>query len=124
MKSTTRREALVLIASAPTLGAQQHHEAAADTPPSAPYQPRTLTPAEMEFSGLLCDLIIPRTDTPGASDAGVPEFIDRRLGASPDLAARFRQGLSLLGVDFIHLPQDRQVAILSDAGNAPESEAG
>jgi hypothetical protein len=124
MKSTTRREALILIASAPTLGAQHHHEAASDDRPAAPYQPRTLTPSEMEFAAILCDLIIPRTDTPGASDAGVPEFIDRRLSASPDLAVRFRRGLALLGADFIHLPPDRQIGIVSDAGNAPESEAG
>jgi hypothetical protein len=76
------------------------------------------------MAALLSDLIIPRTDTPGASDAGVPEFIDRRLTATPDLAARYRHGVALLGPDFAHQTTDRQVAILTDASNAPDTEPG
>jgi len=41
----------------------------------------------------LVDLIIPRTDTPGASDAHVPEFIDRKLSLDPELKDRFLAGL-------------------------------
>ena len=124
MNHTTRREALILIATAPSLGAQEHKHADEPAPPAAVYKPKTLTPAEMDAVARLSDLIIPRTDTPGASDAGVPEFIDRRLTASPNLAATFRQGMSLLEAGFAQLPVERQVAILTEMSNAPDTDRG
>jgi hypothetical protein len=123
MNSTTRREALIAISSAPLLNAQHQH-AEEPAAPAAPYQPQTLTPAEMKFVARLSDLIIPRTDTPGASDAGVPEFIDRRLTASPNLAAAFRHGMSLLDPKFAQLPHERQVEILTGISNAPDTDLG
>ena len=35
-----------------------------------------LDPAEMKLLAEIADAMIPRTDTPGAKDAGVPEYID------------------------------------------------
>jgi hypothetical protein len=126
MNPTTRRQALILIASAPCVSAQEHsHEHAADPPPApTAYKPRTLTPAEMKLLGRLSDIIIPRTDTPGASDAGVPETIDRRLAASPDLAASFRRGLSLLDPQFAAFEPERQIAILTKMSQAPDTDQG
>ena len=40
-----------------------------------------LTPAQAELVGTLADLIIPRTDTPGATDVGVTGFVDHLLAA-------------------------------------------
>lgn len=40
---------------------------------------RTLTPPEAASVGAIADLIIPRTDTPGALDTGVVDFIDLLL---------------------------------------------
>lgn len=117
MPPTTRRQALILIASASQARAQHHHDSS-PPPPATAYKPKTLTPAQMDLVGKLSDLIIPRTDTPGASDAGVPEFIDRRLTASPDLAAAFRKGLP----QFAPLPTDRQLALLTDLSNQPGDE--
>ena len=38
--------------------------------------PRVLTDDRAELIAALCDAIIPRTDTPGATDVNVPAFID------------------------------------------------
>ncbi len=110
-------------AAAPALRAQHQHTGDVPAAP-LPYTPKTLTPEEMDFVAKLTDLIIPRTDTPGASDAGVPEFIDRRLTASHDLAAAFRRGMALLGPDFAQLSNERQVAILTEISSAPETDRG
>jgi gluconate 2-dehydrogenase gamma chain len=124
MNPTTRREALILIAAAAPLKAQQHQHREEAAPPSLPYKPQTLAPAEMELVARLSDLIIPRTDTPGATDAGVPEFIDRRLTASADLAASFRRGMSLLDPNFAQLATERQVAILTEFSASPDNDRG
>lgn len=45
--------------------------------PTAPL--RFLTAAEMQTVSAMSEQIIPRTDTPGATDLGVPAFIDRMM---------------------------------------------
>jgi gluconate 2-dehydrogenase gamma chain len=82
----TRREALVTIAAL-----------AAATPAQA--QADYLSPTELAWVAAFADTIIPRTDTPGASDAGVPVVIDRRFAANPDLAESFRTGMKALDAD-------------------------
>src|SRR5215831_1859164 len=51
-------------------------EAAAAT---SQWKPRATTPVENELIAAIADQIIPRTDTPGARDAGVHRFIDTML---------------------------------------------
>ena len=84
--NATRREVLVTIAAmaapAPALG-----------------QAVFLSAPELECLTALADTIIPRTDTPGASDAGVPAAIDRRLAANSQLAERFRGELKAFDAD-------------------------
>ena len=47
-----------------------------------------LSADEMRTVTAMADQIIPRTDTPGAVDAGVPAFIDKMLTNIPDTFAK------------------------------------
>jgi len=87
---STRRELLLTIAAAVPAAAQHEHP---DTSVPVAYTARVLSAEEMKTVAKLVDLIIPRTDTPGASDARVPEFIDRKLSGDAALKERFLSGL-------------------------------
>jgi gluconate 2-dehydrogenase gamma chain len=110
----TRREVLVTIA---TLAA----------PSAAAVQPASLTGQQMECLTALVNTIIPRTDTPGASDAGVPASIDRRLAADQQLAERFRNGIRALdayaqsrfGAVFSALTGQQRLELLKPRGEDP-----
>ncbi|MGH8177711.1 MAG: gluconate 2-dehydrogenase subunit 3 family protein [Steroidobacter sp.] len=72
----------------------------------------------------IADLIIPRTDTPGANDVGAPGFIDLMLKDvyPPKDQQRFLRGLAALneaslqrhGEAFVDLPPDKQSALVGD----------
>ncbi|MBX2821739.1 MAG: gluconate 2-dehydrogenase subunit 3 family protein [Rhodothermaceae bacterium] len=49
------------------------------TPPDADFVPQSLDADQYKLVTTLSDIIIPATDTPGASGAGVPAFIDNML---------------------------------------------
>jgi gluconate 2-dehydrogenase gamma chain len=57
-----------------------------------------LTPAQAAVAGAAADRILPRTDTPGAADAGVPAFLDRFYGEfmTDDERRLFRAGLDAI----------------------------
>ena len=81
----------------------------------------------------IADLIIPETDTPGAIDAGVGEFIDYVVSTwfDPDEQQRFIAGLADIAsraqvahnASFVDLPTDQQVQLLQqiEAGEQPAS---
>lgn len=97
----------------------------------AAYEPVLLTRDELLLTGVLAELIIPTTDTPGALAVGAHRTIDHLLktcAPAPE-QARFRAGLARIDAQALAqggkrlkaLPAARQVKLLQalDAGSAP-----
>jgi Gluconate 2-dehydrogenase subunit 3 len=59
-------------------------------------EPKFFNATEYKTLTRLVDLIIPRTDTPGAADAGVPLYIDIIVNSDAALGEKFRSGLTQL----------------------------
>lgn len=72
--------------------AQEHHPS--DTEAGATQRvARFFRPGEMELLAKVIDQIIPRSDTPGAADAGVHFFIDWQAHTNPKRGAQLRKDL-------------------------------
>jgi glucoside 3-dehydrogenase (cytochrome c) hitch-hiker subunit len=90
-------------------------------------QMETLSPIQAKLVAALADAILPRTDTPGATDIGVTEFVDHIVGRwySPEERDQFLAGLADIdrraGGDFLALPPDRQLALLHSLDGAEGS---
>ncbi|NJO87405.1 MAG: gluconate 2-dehydrogenase subunit 3 family protein, partial [Lewinella sp.] len=67
-------------ASAFLLGCKQEGTATAAAAARPPYTPKFFSPAQYKYITQFADTVLPRTDTPGASDVGVPELIDQIVG--------------------------------------------
>jgi hypothetical protein len=66
----------------------------------APYRPGFFTPAEWQTVRLLADLVIPPDQrSGGATDAGVPEFMDFMMLERPDEQLWMRGGLAWLDAE-------------------------
>lgn len=119
-----RREALLLLAGTAALpdsllamGRAVHERVRAGTL-------RVLTPHQNETVAIIADLILPKTDTPGARDAGVPAFIDVMLAdwGDDDQRQMFTTGLAnvdersraAFGKEFIGCTPPQQSEILQD----------
>jgi hypothetical protein len=110
MKS--RRDALrTLAASAivPALRAQhQHTDVLVEA--AKPAGPKNTAAPDFELLKVLVDFIIPRTDTPGALDAGVHFYIDRALGNKPSVASQLAPGLRRLrDAGFLRQTAEQQI---------------
>ena len=144
-KQTTRRKVLAAGAGVFGYATLQAEPIRAAIPALAAYQaegagwtPRMLTPAQGELLATLCEHILPRTDTPGARDAGVHEYIDLELSlasgedqlkATGGLDWIDRRAADLHGSSFVDLDAARQVDILREISDehlahAPELVAG
>jgi hypothetical protein len=64
--------------------------------PELIYTPVFFTPDQARIVTEVCEIIIPKTDTPGAKDAGVPGFIDTMLKDcyNKDDQERYLEGLT------------------------------
>ena len=119
-----RREALLLLAgtaalpeSLKAMGRAVHQRVRAG-------MLRTFTAHQNETIATIAELIIPKTDTPGARDAGVPAFIDVMLAEWGDDEQRqmFTTGLAnvdersrtAFGKEFIGCTPQQQSEILQD----------
>ena len=93
---------------------------------------RVLAPDQDALVAAIAELILPRTNTPGALDAGVPAFIDHLLSAwyPADERTQLLAGFAAIdreaGGSFVALPAAQQVALLGrldtttgPAGSAP-----
>jgi hypothetical protein len=81
-QTVSRREALHLLGAAaalPLLDPGRLHHPLAAVPPGQAWQPRFLNRDDIETVAAVAERIIPRTETPGARDAGVHEYIDFAL---------------------------------------------
>jgi hypothetical protein len=94
---------------------------------SAPaYAPKFFSPANFETVRLLADLIIPRTDTPGAADAGVHTLIDKDLAGKPVLQQAWTEALAWFDAEarkiadkpFAAATQPQQIQILTAASSS------
>lgn len=129
-KPTTRRKVLAAGAGAFGYATLQAEPIRAAIPAIAAYQaegsgwtPRLLTPAQGELLATLCEHILPRTDTPGARDAAVHEFIDlelslaagdEQLQATGGLDWIDRRAAELHGSSFVALDAARQLDMLRE----------
>lgn len=87
------------------------------------WTPTALTADEARLVDVVAELIIPKTDTPGAREAGVPQFVDRALADyyNKAQADRLRAGLARMDADaraahgdvFVALTPQQQVDLLS-----------
>lgn len=144
----SRRDALRIIAitsaALPTLGsaaAQETkevetqpghlHEGSAIKVP-VPSKPTFFQPAEFQAIEALSERIIPRSETPGAKDAGVALLIDKALIAKPALGEPFRAGIadlnalaiSTYGSEFALLTEQQQIALLTPLSLDTDSSLG
>ena len=127
-----RREALKTLAAAAVLPQAAKklgtRRAAPAEAPKDDWKPLVFDEHQNRTVTLLAELIIPRTDTPGATDAQVNRYIDRMLADSPPSARReFLGGLAWLngysndkyGAPFVDLKQDQQVETLKVISSHP-----
>ena len=97
------------------------------------WTPEALTRDQAALLERLCDLLLPTTETPGALDAGVLQYIDRALSeAESDSAEAYRSGLAALdvysrysrGSAFIDLSTVDQDSVLIDVQIGAATGAG
>ena len=105
MPQTTRRQALVSIAAGLSVRSLPAQEA---------YEPVTFSAEEFDLLGIVVDMILPASDTPGAREVGVHAMIDEDLAKSSDPLETLRNGLAALRAEgFADMEMPQRVAVLT-----------
>lgn len=128
--SMDRRTALnriVLVLGAAATGPSAAAFLSGCTAPGEGYRPAVFTPEELERLGRLAEIILPRTDTPGALDAGAHRFIDLLLSEyyPADESAALAQGIRQLmeGLPSEARPMEEQLRALDERVFSQPDEA-
>lgn len=133
MTDLDRRDTLKLLSLAPLLAmglpaqaaesAAEHAARALGDAADATYAPKFFSAAEWRTVRVLADLVIPRDErSGGATDAGVPEFMDFIMGEYPTSQKWMRDGLAWLDAEsvrrtnrtFVASTNVQRTAILDD----------
>jgi hypothetical protein len=145
MKS--RRDALRILAitpaAIPALGSSGQETKEVETQPGhvhagvpvkvpVPSEPTFFQPAEFRTIEAMSERIIPRSDTPGAKDAGVALLIDKAIVVRPWLMPLYRSGiadlnasaLSMYGAEFCALTEQQQIMVLTPLSLETETPLG
>jgi hypothetical protein len=120
----------VLDAWAPQDHPEHEQPAAGKHRPLVEGMPVFFNAAEFQALTRMVDLIIPKTDTPGAADAGVPLYIDIVVNSDHALGDRIRNGLRQLDAasrkaskkNFVDASEAAQVKVLQSL--APKKAHG
>jgi len=107
----------------------QHEGALHQIAAAAPAVPKVFTRDEFDLLSVLTDLIIPPTDTPGASEAGVPAYIDYVVSQNSGRLTVLREGFALLDAaaarrysrKFMELQQAERIGILQPLSDAVDA---
>lgn len=132
-REALRRATLLLgIAISPSLLTGVMHAEIAALAPQAAAKPAFLTAEQFEIAGAIAERILPRTDTPGALDVGVPKFMDLMFGKFMTEVEKksFTAGLADLEsastpahkAGFVALPPEKQDALLQAVAGGAEAK--
>ena len=90
--------------------------------PKLNWQPQFFTPDQANLVNQIAELILPKSDTPGASELGVPAFVDEMMAKcyGQNDQSTFTKGLQVLeakaqqefGEEFLDCSQEQQYQLL------------
>jgi hypothetical protein len=109
-----------------------HGSGASSTAAAVAFSPKYFSRHEFAVISRLADLIIPRDTTPGALDAGVPEYIDLQVSKMPDVQTQMSGGVQWLGRycseqfgrDFLECSPAQQTQLLDKLADAKRVPPG
>jgi len=89
------------------------------------YKPVTFSAEEFDLLGIVVDMILPASDTPGAREVGVHAMIDEDLAKRSDPLGTLRKGLAALRMEgFGEMADPQRIAVLTgfESGSGENKE--